>query len=105
MRYNKITVRSTKNPFAGIGELHFHMNKRPNPYLLTVVSGILLVLAFPPFNMWFLAWIALVPFLYAIATSGQQKQKKGRMAFLESQAYGQSAKKVLCFCVTDSLMI
>jgi len=34
--------------------------------LLAVVAGILLVLAFPDFELWFLAWFALVPLLIAV---------------------------------------
>lgn len=34
--------------------------------LLAAVSGILLILAFPPFELWFTAWFALVPLLWAI---------------------------------------
>jgi apolipoprotein N-acyltransferase len=34
--------------------------------LLAVLSAILLILAFPDFEFWFLAWFALVPLLFAI---------------------------------------
>ncbi len=34
--------------------------------LLAVISGILLILAFPPFEWWFTAWFALVPLLFAV---------------------------------------
>ena len=34
--------------------------------LLSAFSGLLLVLSFPRFNFWFLAWVALVPLLVAI---------------------------------------
>ena len=34
--------------------------------LLAVFSAILLILAFPDFEFWFLAWFALVPLFYAI---------------------------------------
>lgn len=33
---------------------------------LAILSSVLVVLAFPNFDLWFLAWVALVPFLYAI---------------------------------------
>lgn len=34
--------------------------------LLAIVSGILLILAFPDWELWFLAWVALVPLLFAV---------------------------------------
>src|SRR5213083_2131433 len=34
--------------------------------LLAVLSAILLILAFPDFEFWFLAWFALVPLLIAV---------------------------------------
>jgi len=40
--------------------------KARNIYLLAVLSGILLLLSYPPFNLGFLAWFAFVPILLAI---------------------------------------
>lgn len=37
-----------------------------NSYLLAVLSGILLLLSYPPFNLGFLAWFAFVPVLLAM---------------------------------------
>ncbi len=34
--------------------------------LLAIASAILLILAFPDFDYWFLAWFALVPLIYAV---------------------------------------
>src|SRR5204863_4997378 len=34
--------------------------------LLAILSSILLILAFPDFEYWFLAWFALVPLLLAV---------------------------------------
>ena len=45
-------------------------------FLLTILSATMLVLAFPPVDLWFLAWIGLVPFFFAL--DGRTK----RMAFL-----------------------
>lgn len=37
-----------------------------NPFLLAVVSAILLRLSYPKFNIWILAWFAFVPLFFAI---------------------------------------
>ena len=34
--------------------------------LLAVVAAVLLILAFPDFEYWFLAWFALVPLMWAV---------------------------------------
>jgi apolipoprotein N-acyltransferase len=34
--------------------------------ILAILSGVLLTLSFPDFDLWWLAWVALVPFFYAI---------------------------------------
>ena len=47
--------------------------------LLAVVSAILLILAFPDFEWWFLAWIALVPLFWAIE---REKDRPARGLFL-----------------------
>lgn len=47
--------------------------------LRTIFSAILLILAFPNFDFWFLAWFALVPFFYAIE---REKQSIFRSAAL-----------------------
>jgi len=44
------------------------MNKRD--FLLCFVSGILLILSFPNFDLEFLAWFALVPLFYAVEGKG-----------------------------------
>jgi len=38
--------------------------------LLSFLSGILLILSFPRFDLEFLAWVALVPLFYAIEGKG-----------------------------------
>jgi len=43
---------------------------------LTILSAILLILAFPGFNLWILAWVAFVPFMMAI------REKTPKQAFL-----------------------
>ena len=42
---------------------------RANPFLLPLLSGLLLYLSFPPADWGFLAWVALVPLLAAIRDS------------------------------------
>ncbi|HEY2866813.1 MAG TPA: hypothetical protein VGJ02_06960, partial [Pyrinomonadaceae bacterium] len=46
--------------------------------LLAVLAGILLILAFPDFDLWFLAWVALVPLLIAI---DREKESTARSFF------------------------
>ena len=59
-----------------------------NPYRLTLLSGILLVLSFPPFDLWFLAWIALAPFLYAIAHADADKGQIWRLSVHKAHVLG-----------------
>lgn len=47
--------------------------------LLTLLSAGLLVLAFPDFEFWFLAWFALVPFFWAIE---REKESRAKTFFL-----------------------
>jgi len=51
------------------------MNERAGPLILAVASGVLLFSAFPPFDLKFLAWIALVPLLLAL--HGRTPQRAG----------------------------
>lgn len=53
-----------------------------NPYLLAVLSGVLLRLSFPKPGLWGLAWVALVPLFFAL------EGKKPRKAFLLSYLCG-----------------
>ena len=59
-----------------------------NPYFLTFASGALLVLSFPPFNLHVIAWIALVPFLYFIATVRNEKKRKWGVSYYDVQVSG-----------------
>ncbi len=59
-----------------------------NPYFLAPLSGFLLVLSFPPFDLHFLAWVALVPFLYAVATATDRREKKWGLTFCRTQLLG-----------------
>jgi apolipoprotein N-acyltransferase len=43
-------------------------------FMLAILSAILLVLSFPPFNQGWIAWFALVPFLYSVIASGLEKK-------------------------------
>jgi len=49
-----------------------------NSYLLALLSGILLLLSYPPFNLEFLAWFAFVPVLIAIYYETKAK-RRGRL--------------------------
>ena len=40
---------------------------------LAVISALLLILSFPGFNMWILAWVAFIPLLFAIEDQGPFK--------------------------------
>jgi apolipoprotein N-acyltransferase len=43
--------------------------------LLSALSGLLISLAFPPFNLSFLAWVALVPLLYIVFQENQSSRR------------------------------
>lgn len=44
----------------------FQLSAVSYQHIAPVLSAALLILAFPPFNLWFLAWVGLVPLFYAI---------------------------------------
>src|SRR3989304_4034932 len=44
--------------------------------ILSLLSGILLILSFPNFNLEFLAWVALVPLFYSIEGKGLYRSFK-----------------------------
>ena len=52
--------------------------------LLAVAAAILLVLAFPDFDLWFLAWIALVPLMWAV----EREKESIPRAFLTGWIFG-----------------
>ncbi len=51
---------------------------------LAVVSAVLLILAFPDFEFWFLAWIGLVPLLWAI----DRERESGARSFVLGWLWG-----------------
>jgi apolipoprotein N-acyltransferase len=51
-------------------------------FALSVFSGVLLILAFPKYNMWWLAWVGMVPFFIAI------RDKTPRLAFYLGFVFG-----------------
>ena len=59
-----MTTLSEINPHANVftqtGALRFALGMA-----LSALSGIMLLLAFPPYGVWPLAWVALVPYLFA----------------------------------------
>lgn len=50
-----------------------------------LLSAVLLILAHPPYNLWFLAWIALVPFFFAI--EGKHFWQSFRLGYLAGIFY------------------
>jgi len=50
--------------------------KARNSFTLAILSGILLLLSFSPFDLEFLAWVALVPALIAIYYERQLRRIK-----------------------------
>lgn len=56
--------------------------KKASVYLPSIVSGILLVLSFPVFNLYYLAWVAFVPLLICLWG------KSGRRAFALGYIFG-----------------
>ncbi len=61
-------------------------NNLPSPAsaLLAIVSAILLILAFPDFEFWFLAWFALIPLFIAI----EREKKSFTKSFLLGWLFG-----------------
>lgn len=43
------------------------------PFILAIVSGLLLIAALPPHDLWWCGWFALVPLLVAIGRSGYRR--------------------------------
>ena len=56
--------------------------KKFSAYIPALISGVLLVLAFPVFDMYLLAWVAFIPFLLSLW------EKTPREAFLAGFAFG-----------------
>ncbi len=54
--------------------------KKGYQFILIIASSILLILSFPDFNLEFLAWIALIPLLFAI--EGAQPRKAFLLSYL-----------------------
>ncbi len=52
--------------------------------LLAAASAVLLILAFPDFDLWFLAWVALVPLMWAIG----REQASTRRSFVLGWLFG-----------------
>jgi Apolipoprotein N-acyltransferase len=49
------------------------MTKRFTPETLAIISGLLLTLSFPPFDMFFIAWVAWIPLWVALQQGGWQR--------------------------------
>jgi apolipoprotein N-acyltransferase len=59
--------------------------KRLSPYLAAIMSGLFMMAAFAPFNLWLLAWIAPAGFIWAIYQAPSKK-----MAGVAGFLYGMS---------------
>lgn len=68
--------------------------------LLALLSSSLLILAFPNFNLWFLAWVAFVPFLIALSNPNQT----GRQAFALGLIYGTVFFVGTCYWLTYAMI-
>jgi apolipoprotein N-acyltransferase len=58
------------------------------PWLAAVCTGLLCTACFPPFNLWWLCWIALTPLLTAIWFSGENSSRRGLRDLLLGYAAG-----------------
>jgi len=45
-----------------------------SPYLLSIISAILLFFSFPPFHIWPLAWVAFVPYLIGVGKERRENK-------------------------------
>ncbi|MCU1268389.1 MAG: Apolipoprotein N-acyltransferase [Acidobacteria bacterium] len=66
---------------------------------LALLSALLLVLAFPDFNLWILAWVGLVPLLIAIA-----RRPLSKRAFCLSWITGSAFFYITCYWLTYSMI-
>src|SRR5215813_6168223 len=66
---------------------------------LTLLSTLLLIFSFPDFDLWFLAWIAFVPLLLAIA-----QQPRWRGAFLLGWFTGSDFFYATCYWLSYSII-
>src|SRR5687767_5357614 len=56
----------------------------PLSAVLAIISAVLLILAFPDFDFWFLAWIALVPLFFAL----EREKDSALKSFLTGWTFG-----------------
>ena len=59
--------------------------RNPKPLILSLFSGFILALTFPPFGLEFFAWFALVPLLFAI--DGQKPLRALLYGFICGMAF------------------
>ncbi len=69
--------------------------------LLAILSAILLTLAFPNFDLWFLAWFALVPLFYAI----EREKESAVKSFVLGWIFGTLFFAGSCWWLTFSFVI
>ena len=90
--------RSAKLPPMENGAKAARRNKAKD-LSLTLLSILLLVLAFPDFNLWPLAWLGLVPLLVAIA-----RKPAPRRAFFLGWFFGGAFFYATCYWLTYSII-
>jgi apolipoprotein N-acyltransferase len=56
----------------------------PISAVLAIISAVLLILAFPDFDFWFLAWVALVPLFFAL----EREKDSALKSFLTGWTFG-----------------
>jgi apolipoprotein N-acyltransferase len=87
MNRNDLTTKNlSKRKFRQLFSAIFNFPTRQHA-ALALLSSLLLVLAFPDFDFWFLAWFALVPLLFAIEKNKDSAAKSFWLGLLQGTAF------------------
>src|SRR5947208_2561533 len=95
-------VDSPNSPAIAPRLTHRITNLAPLPLMgfgVAILSAVLLVLSFPDFNLWPLAWCALVPLLIVITAS-----RSGWRTFFLGWAFGTLFFYGSCYWLTYSMI-